>query len=112
MWTLSARDCVSDRIAAVSPGLTAQRSKISQKASIHFASMRSESMGVSVLKRRHPEERALLGARLEGWIATRCHPSRRRASARLLRMTFIFLLHRRDDRRVLELGHVHFLRQH
>jgi hypothetical protein len=28
----------------VSPGLTAQRSKISQKASIHFASMRSESM--------------------------------------------------------------------
>jgi hypothetical protein len=28
----------------VSPGLTAQRSKISQNASIHFASMRSASM--------------------------------------------------------------------
>jgi len=42
--TLSARDCVSERIAAVSPDLTAQRSKISQNASIHFASMRSASM--------------------------------------------------------------------
>src|ERR1700675_2093408 len=43
-WTWSARDCVSERIAAVSPDLTAQRSKISQNASIHFASMRSASM--------------------------------------------------------------------
>src|SRR5260370_27913641 len=46
-WTLSARDCVSDNIAAVSPDLTAQRSKISQNASIHFASMRSASMLIS-----------------------------------------------------------------
>src|ERR1700741_4082440 len=43
-WTLSARDCVSERIAAVSPALTAQRSKISQNASIPFASMRSASI--------------------------------------------------------------------
>src|SRR3954470_17604937 len=49
MCTLSARDCVSDRIAAVSPALTAQRSNTSQNASIHFASMRSESMDVSRL---------------------------------------------------------------
>jgi hypothetical protein len=31
-------------MAAVSPDLTAQRSKISQNASIHFASMRSANM--------------------------------------------------------------------
>ena len=42
--TLSARDCVSDRIAAVSPFFTAQRSNTSQKASIHFPSMRSANM--------------------------------------------------------------------
>ena len=42
--TLSARDCVSDRIAAVSPGFTAQRSNTSQNASIHLPSMRSANM--------------------------------------------------------------------
>src|SRR4051812_7664390 len=115
MWTLSARDCVSERIAAVSPVLTAQRSKTSQNASIHFPSMRSESMRVSssnkvLILRSAPS----WGARLEGYIATRCHPSRSRATARLLRMRFVFaaLLHRRDDGRVLELRYVHLLRQH
>src|SRR5436309_14520799 len=49
--TLRARDCVSERIAAVSPDLTAQRSKISQNASIHFASMRSASMRYLHFKR-------------------------------------------------------------
>ena len=42
--TLSGRDCVSDRIAAVSPFLTAQRSNTSQNASIHLPSMRSANM--------------------------------------------------------------------
>src|SRR4051812_37024282 len=42
--TLSWRDCVSERIAAVSPRLTAQRANTSQKASIHFPSMRSASI--------------------------------------------------------------------
>src|SRR6185436_6981227 len=45
--TLSCRDCVSERIAAVSPGLTAQRANTSVKASIHFPSMRSASMSLS-----------------------------------------------------------------
>ena len=48
MWTLSARDCVSDKMAAVSPGFTAQRSNTSQNASIHFASMRSACMLLSI----------------------------------------------------------------
>ena len=43
-YTLSGLDCVSDRIAAASPFLTAQRSITSQKASIHFPSMRSAIM--------------------------------------------------------------------
>jgi hypothetical protein len=43
----------------VSPGLTAQRSKISQNASIHFASMRSASMPyLQLLQRRHARPRA------------------------------------------------------
>jgi hypothetical protein len=45
--TFSARDCVSDRIAAVSPALTAHFSKISQNASIHLPSMRSANIGWS-----------------------------------------------------------------
>src|SRR5215831_4192271 len=44
--TLSARDCVSDRIAAVSPALTAQRSNTSQKVLIHLPSMRSTNMSL------------------------------------------------------------------
>src|SRR3954465_6934564 len=42
--TLSGRDCGSERIAAVSPRFTAHRANTSQKASIHFPSMRSASM--------------------------------------------------------------------
>src|SRR6185436_18856908 len=52
--------------------------------------------GVCDLKpqhRRHPEVRAL--ASLEGWKRARGYPSRRRASARLLRMTAVMLLRSR-----------------
>ena len=42
--TFSSRDCVSDRIDAVSPRLTAHFSNTSQKASIHLASMRSANI--------------------------------------------------------------------
>ena len=42
--TVTGRDCVSERIAAVSPALIAQRSKTSAKASIHLPSMRSANM--------------------------------------------------------------------
>jgi hypothetical protein len=51
--TLSWRDCVSDRIAAQSPLLTAQRAKTSQNASIHLPSMRSANIATSLPQRKH-----------------------------------------------------------
>ena len=56
--TLSWRDCVSERIAAVSPRLTAQRSNTSAKASIHFPSMRSASIS------RHPRFHSAMSYRV------------------------------------------------
>src|SRR5262245_35713140 len=56
--TLSWRDCVSDRIAALSPLLTAQRAKTSQKASIHLPSMRSANIAASLAERKHVQSYA------------------------------------------------------
>src|SRR4051794_25143242 len=112
MWTLSARDCVSERIAAVSPGLAAQRSKISQNASIHFPSMRSESMGISSLSN------VVILRSAPRWV--RVSKDRPRTLSRSFETPrkcaaphddVRLLLDRRNNRRMLELRGVHFLRQ-